>query len=418
MAAHRESHRRFALLALTTVVLASWSISGSAEPEIYQRLAPLKPWIAVVDDSATADSAWRGISALLPSLADSAQRAFAWYLLNSAALALGHVDSMRVAAESSFAYSPNDPAGFRDLSRYLVRAGHHLELALSCAERVLAVQGQPWAKAQRLDDLRWLGYIQLKLDRDSASAETFELQLRESDSPNAWVLYRLGGVYARRGRADLAIDRYARGLSAFPQDSADAAHSTGMLDSLLAARGGDSAQVHVRVASARAAAARKYWLDDHHDGAEAPAVALVDLAGGRAAPLRSSRGITIVYAWATWCGPCRHSLPELQTWAAKPRTRPVRVVTVDAEGDPLEQSRAKVEKFVADSRLTLPVLRADSAAAARWKLGGFPMTLVLRDGRIVYRNHGGGLVDGLEAQLASLGSRPLTEAPPIEGVTR
>ena len=96
----------------------------------------------------------------------------------------------------------------------------------------------------------------------------------------------------------------------------------------------------------------------------------------------------------------------------------MRVVTVDAEGDPLEQSRAKVEKFVADSRLTLPVLRADSAAAARWKLGGFPMTLVLRDGRIVYRNHGGGLVDGLEAQLASLGSRPLTEAPPIEGVTR
>jgi hypothetical protein len=35
------------------------------------------------------------------------------------------------------------------------------------------------------------------------------------------------------------------------------------------------------------------------------------------------------------------------------------------------------------------------------------MTLVLRDGEIVFRGHAGDLVPGLEAQLASLGSRPL-----------
>jgi hypothetical protein len=41
------------------------------------------------------------------------------------------------------------------------------------------------------------------------------------------------------------------------------------------------------------------------------------------------------------------------------------------------------------------------------------MTFVLRDGKIVYRGHGGELFEGLEAQLASLGSRraPIAAAP-------
>lgn len=406
----------FAVLAGLAVVSRTDRVQ--AEPEIHRRLEPLHPWIAAVDDPAKADSAWRGISALLPTFADSAQRGFGWYLLYCAAAAVGHVDSMRVAAESSWVYSPNDPSGFRGLSRYLGHAGHHLELALVCAERAYRVPDQPAPKEQRLDDLRWIGHIQNKLGRDSAAIATFEQHVRESPQPDAWVLYRLGGLYTRTGRADLAMDRYTRGLSAFPQDSTDAAHAAAELDSLLHARDGNVADAHARIARTRAAAARRYWLDDHRDGAEVPPVALVDLAGARVAPLRDARGITVVYAWATWCGPCRHSLPQLQSWAARPRTHPVRVITVDAEGESLAASRAKVEKFVSESHLTLPVQRADSSAAARWKLGGFPMTLVLRDGRIVYRGHAGGLVEGLEAQLASLGSRPVTDATPIEGVTR
>lgn len=389
-----------------------------AEPEIHRRLEPLHPWIPVVDDPAKADSAWRGISALLPTLADSAQRGFGWYLLYCAASSVGHVDSMRVAAESSFVYSPTDPSGFRELSHYLARAGHHLELALACAERAYQVPHQIAPKEQRLEDLRWLGHIQNKMGRDTAAIATFEQHVRESKTLDAWVLYRLGGLYTRNGRADRAIDRYTVGLSTFPQDSTDAAYASEQLDSLLAARGGDVAVAQARIARTRAASAHRYWLEDHRDGAAVPPGAFVDMAGAPVAPLCDARGITVVYAWATWCGPCRRSLPQLQSWAARPRTRAVRVVTVDAEGEPLADSRAKVEKFVSESHLTLPVQRADSAAAARWKLGGFPMTLVLKDGRIVYRGHAGGLVDGLEAQLASLGSRPVTDAMPIEGVTR
>lgn len=389
-----------------TVVLAS-----AAQPEIFQRLAPLKPWMAIVDDPARADSAWTGLAAAMPSFADSAQRGFGWYLMYSAAASLGHVDSMRVAAESSFVYSPNDPSAFRDLSTYLARAGHHLELALDCAMRVVGIQGQPIREEQKLDDLRWLGHIQMKLGRDSAAIATFEERARRSEQADAWVYYRLGRLYARNNRADLAVERLTLGLSAFPQDSLDAARASAMLDSLIVVRGGTPGDAHARVAQARALSERRYWLDAYRDGTTAPKGELVDLGGAKATSLRGLRGVTVVYAWATWCGPCRKLMPQLQTWSGQSRTIPVRVVTVNAEGVPIEQARTKVDKFVAERDLKLPVLFADSVMASRWKLTGFPTTLVLQDGRIVYRNHAGDLVPGLEAQLASLGSHPTPRVP-------
>src|SRR5262245_10422637 len=145
-----------------------------AEPEIYKRLEPLKPWVKISDDPAKADSVWTGLSQLMPTISDSAQRAFGWFLMYSAAEALGHVDSMRVAAESSLVYSPRDPSGLRSLSQFLARAGHHLDLAEKCAARTLEIDGQPIIPAQRLDDMRWLGYIQLSSGKDTTAIATFE----------------------------------------------------------------------------------------------------------------------------------------------------------------------------------------------------------------------------------------------------
>ena len=383
-----------------------------AEPEIHRRLAPLQPWMTIVDDPAHADSAWSGLAALLPSLADSSQRGFGWYLMYSAAAALGHVDSMRIAAESSFVYSPHDPSGFRSLAQYLARAGHHLDLAERSAVRTLETPGQYAPAAQRLDDLRWLGYIQLRRGEDSAAIATFERHVSESTAPTAWVLFRLGRLYARTDRATLAVDRLTRGLSSYPRDSTDAAACATLLDSLVGLGGGDVRASRAGIARGQEKARREYWLEAHREGRRAPKDAFIHLATQRTESLGDARGITVAYAWATWCGPCRHSLPILQEWAEHPRSTPVRVVTIDAEGEPIDRARDKVTKFVNERKLRLPVLLADSTAAARWKLDSFPMTLILRDGRIVYRGHGGGLVEGLEAQLESLGSRRMASATP------
>jgi thiol-disulfide isomerase/thioredoxin len=163
---------------------------------------------------------------------------------------------------------------------------------------------------------------------------------------------RLGHHYSRQGRTTLAIDRLGRGLSAFPQDSTFAANSATLLDSLLGVSGGDPRSVHAHVTQQLEASKRAYWLDSHRDGHRAPDAALVDMDSERRVSLRGLSGITVAYAWATWCGPCRASMPTLQAWAGKARTRPVRVLTINAEGEPLPSAKAKTSKFFTERGLT------------------------------------------------------------------
>lgn len=397
--------RRLALTAgLLSLLLATTIVAARSEPAIHEKLRPLKLWAKVVDDPATADSAWAGIAAYMQEHADSSERAFGWYLLYCAAQANGRIDSMRVAAESSMVYAPNDPSGFRDLAIYLAKAGHHLELAETAAHRTLDTPHQPIQPAQRRQDMRWLAHIQRKRGHLQDAIATYESCVTELDTPDDYALRHLGWIYAGQGRADEAIDRLTRGLSAYPVDSVSSVELGQLLDSLVTAKGGDAAAVNARIERDRASAKRRYWLENYRVGKPAPRTPFLAADLSKQQDLGAGRGITVLYVWATWCGPCRSSLPALDAWAVRPRTKPVRFVTVNTEGEPLDQARIKVEKFFGEKHLSLPVAYADSATAAKWKLTGFPMTLVLKDGRIVYRDHAGGLVEGLDAQLADLGS--------------
>jgi len=400
----RGSHVALAFgVALLLVVCVPRAVR--AEPEIYQRLDPMRHWAQIADDPAKSDSVWAGVAAMLPTFTDSTQRAFGWYLMYSAAQSLGRLDSMRVAAESSFVYSPHDPVAPLEFARYLGRAGHHLELAEELAQRAFASAGLGTIPAQRVENLKWLGYIQARLGKYELAATTYEQAVAELDPAGAWLYCRLGNIYKRLGQPERAIDRLTLGLSSFPIDSAETFNSGALLDSLVKARGGDVHELHTRITHAQLAAKEHYWLGSHRAEGPVPRAKLVELGTRRAAPSQAKSGITVVYAWATWCGPCRHSLPVLQEWAKAPRTLPIHVVTLNADGDPIEQALPNVAKFVAEQKLTLSVLLADSVAAAAWKLEGFPCTFVLKDGKIAYREYSGQLVEGLEAELESLGSR-------------
>jgi thiol-disulfide isomerase/thioredoxin len=325
-------------------------------------------------------------------------------VLYTAAQSLGHMDSMRIAIDSTMVYQPTDPGGLFTLAFDLRNAGQHLDWAERAAARAIKLGGLTWSRSQDFDDYRSLAYIQIQRAEYPAAMATLERLVASRGTADSWTALTLGELYARNGRPALAVEQLERGLSVFPRDSAQAGQSIQMLDSLLAADGRERAPVHARIAQAVARSKHGYYLDGYRDGHRAPETRLLDLASGRRSSPAAAPGITVLSFWATWCGPCRHHLPQLQKWAAHPRTRPVRLVTINADGGPFTEAVASARAFVAERALTLPVLVADSVQTLRWGVRGFPAMLVLRDGRIEFRGNAGDEDTGLEAELVSLGS--------------
>jgi thiol-disulfide isomerase/thioredoxin len=114
----------------------------------------------------------------------------------------------------------------------------------------------------------------------------------------------------------------------------------------------------------------------------APPFALQDLAGNAVSNESLMGKVVLVDFWATWCAPCRKSMPELQAIHQKYAARGFSVVGVSIdEGGP-----AKVKKAVAAMKITYPIAM-DSEKAPAWDaflVKAVPAAFLLdRDGRIV-----------------------------------
>lgn len=112
--------------------------------------------------------------------------------------------------------------------------------------------------------------------------------------------------------------------------------------------------------------------------------------------------VTIVDFAASWCGPCRDTLPKLQAFAdARPEVR-VLVISVD-------ESPAGRNSLVAELGLEVPVLWDENhRAAEHYRPGGMPSTFLYdRDGNAVLSYVGSGSEDWEELVRAvdSLTSR-------------
>ena len=126
---------------------------------------------------------------------------------------------------------------------------------------------------------------------------------------------------------------------------------------------------------------------------DAPGFTLPRLGGGTVS-LSDYRGrVVILDFWATWCGPCRQSLPSLEVIARRYQTRGVTVLLVNL-GEPEDRLRDWLGK-----RYTSPVLLdGNNAVATRYNVAGIPRTFIIdRDGRVVYDH--GGYGGGLERNL-------------------
>ncbi len=87
--------------------------------------------------------------------------------------------------------------------------------------------------------------------------------------------------------------------------------------------------------------------------------------------------ILVVNLWATWCGPCRTEMPEIEAFFQKYRNRGVDVVAVSLDD---RRESAAVRRFMAP--FSVPVaLAADSDLRGFGRIRYLPATFVIdRDG--------------------------------------
>jgi len=119
----------------------------------------------------------------------------------------------------------------------------------------------------------------------------------------------------------------------------------------------------------------------------APDFSLKDL-DGKTVSLASLRGkVVILDFWATWCGPCKKTMPLLDQFfrEKKPENVEVYGVNVWERGGNTD----KVKPFLAERKIAFPVLFGTDDLATAYGVRGIP-TLVMIDqqGKIAYRHVG------------------------------
>lgn len=115
------------------------------------------------------------------------------------------------------------------------------------------------------------------------------------------------------------------------------------------------------------------------EGKPAPAFTLKDLAG-RAVTLNDLKGkVVVLDIWATWCPPCRASLPHLDKLYEETKGKAVAIYAVN-----LREEKADIEAFIQETKLKTPVLLdSEGAMAEAYQASAIPQTIVVgKDGKV------------------------------------
>ena len=113
-------------------------------------------------------------------------------------------------------------------------------------------------------------------------------------------------------------------------------------------------------------------------------IALRDLAGNRVyLDSLLAKGPVVLNFWATWCKPCRIEIPHLERIYREfsPKGVQFGAVSIDTRRD-----KKRVEQFIEDAKLSLPVYRDTQAIVAKkFKVAAIPTTVILdRSGAVHY----------------------------------
>ena len=119
----------------------------------------------------------------------------------------------------------------------------------------------------------------------------------------------------------------------------------------------------------------------------APEFTLVSRSGKKVS-LKDYRGrVVLIDVWATWCGPCRRTMPEIQKWHDRYHKRGLAVLGVNIEG-----RLPQVFQYIDQNRYTFPVLFDEgnwqSQITKLYGVKGIPRSFLIdRQGMLVWAGH-------------------------------
>jgi peroxiredoxin len=122
---------------------------------------------------------------------------------------------------------------------------------------------------------------------------------------------------------------------------------------------------------------------------------------GETVNLRSLEGkkVVVVNFWATWCGPCRHEIPDFNNVYSRYRERGVEILGISVDQSP----ETEVPPFLRTNPIDYPVLAGSPELAYQYGVRGFPTTFIIaRSGRVAKRIIGPMTAATLEAELEKL----------------
>ncbi|MBI2840889.1 MAG: redoxin domain-containing protein [Acidobacteria bacterium] len=130
-----------------------------------------------------------------------------------------------------------------------------------------------------------------------------------------------------------------------------------------------------------------------------PAVKVKDLQG-KELDLTTTRGkVLLINFWATWCGPCKHEIPDLSRLHRKYRDQGLLVLGFAVDSG----SASEVTPFLSEFGIDYPVYMADDVRDQFYREPGIPMTIVVdRKGQVVKKLFGLTSADVFESTVLPL----------------
>jgi thiol-disulfide isomerase/thioredoxin len=264
---------------------------------------------------------------------------------------------------------------------------------------------------------RDLGAVDLALATLEAKRKDLDAAASKPQERSRWSEAQLWRLRAERdalaGRSEEALADYGRALEKHPEDRKAQKSARELYAKLRGSEAGFGAWLQSSEQAAKTAAQEVTRAVRR----PLPELSLPDLSGRTwsSADLRGKA--VLLNFWATWCGPCRAELPNVQRLFEKTkRRRDVAILTVSVDDNP-----GLVEPFLSQEKYTFPVLVGGAGSFLKWAPGGIPQTYVVDPGGTIVQEQFGFGGDGerwIKAAEESLDAALAGVRSPNSGLSR